>query len=62
LSDRELYDIIPFLDNLGSAHGSDVRDEIRKYGREGTGKKYAELQTARRDFILSQRVSFDYLS
>ena len=43
LNDRELYDIIPFLDNLGSSHGSDVRDEIKKYGREGTGKKYGEL-------------------
>lgn len=46
----------PFSVDLGQAHGSDVRDEIRKYGREGTGKKYMELQSARRDFILKQRV------
>ena len=43
INDRELYDILPFLDNLGSAHGSDVRTEIKKYGREGTGKKYLEV-------------------
>jgi len=55
--DRELYDIMPFLENLGGAHGTDARGEIKKYGREGTGKKYNELQSARRDFILKQRVS-----
>ena len=43
INDRELYDILPFLDNVGSAHGSDVRAEIKKYGREGTGKKYLEV-------------------
>lgn len=53
--DRELYDIMPFLENLGQAHGSDARQEIKKYGREGTGKKYMELQSARRDFIMKQR-------
>jgi mitochondrial import inner membrane translocase subunit TIM50 len=53
--DRELYDIMPFLENLAQAHGSDARAEIKKFGREGTGKKYIELQTKRREFILSQR-------
>jgi import inner membrane translocase subunit TIM50 len=54
-SDRELYDIMPFLENLAQAHGSDARSEIKKFGREGTGKKYIELQSARRDFIMKQR-------
>jgi import inner membrane translocase subunit TIM50 len=53
--DRELYDLMPFLENLSQAHGSDARNEIKKYGREGTGKKYLEVQSARRDFILKQR-------
>ena len=57
-SDRELYDLMPFLDNIGQAHGSDVRNENKKYGREGTGKKYMDIQGARRDFILKQRVSW----
>ncbi len=55
--DRELYDIMPFLENLGGAHGTDARSEIKKFGREGTGKKYNEMQSMRRDFILKQRVS-----
>ena len=52
-SDRELYDIMPFLESkynyinnildLGQAHGSDVRQEIKKFGKEGTGKKYLEI-------------------
>lgn len=43
MADRELYDLMPFLENLGQAHGSDARAEIKKYGKEGTGKKYIEL-------------------
>ena len=39
INDRELYDILPFLDNVGSAHGSDVRAEIKKYGRGIERKK-----------------------
>jgi mitochondrial import inner membrane translocase subunit TIM50 len=50
--DRELYDLMPFLENLAGAPGSDVRNEIKKYGREGTGKKYIEMQSARKEFIL----------
>jgi TFIIF-interacting CTD phosphatase-like protein len=67
-NDRELYDIMPFLESislvrylcfldLGQAHGSDARQEIKRYGREGTGKKYMELQNARRELILKQRVN-----
>lgn len=41
-SDRELYDIMPFLENLSQSPG-DSRAEIKKYGREGTGKKYNEI-------------------
>lgn len=41
--DRELYDIMPFLENLGQAQGVDVRQELQRYGREGTGRKYMEL-------------------
>lgn len=55
-NDRELYDIMPFLENLGNAHGADARKEIQKYGKEGTGRKYMELQNARKEFILKQRV------
>jgi import inner membrane translocase subunit TIM50 len=43
MNDRELYDIMPFLENLGASHSADARQEIKKYGREGTGKKYMEL-------------------
>lgn len=56
-SDRELYDIMPFLENLGQKHGSDARKEIQQFGREGTGKKFIELQQARREMIMKQRVS-----
>eukprot|EP00347_Sterkiella_histriomuscorum_P015966 403355012 len=55
--DRELYDIMPFLENLAQAHGSDGRQEIKKFGREGTGRKYIEMQNARRELILKQRNS-----
>jgi hypothetical protein len=57
-NDRELYDIMAFLENIGQSQGGDVRQEIQKYGREGTGKKYNEVQSMRRDFILKQRVIY----
>ena len=50
-SDRELYDILPFLEKLAQQHGADVRKELAKYGREGTGKKYRDVMIARRDII-----------
>jgi hypothetical protein len=37
------------------AHGSDVRKELDKYGREGTGQKYKGILEARREMILEQR-------
>lgn len=58
--DRELYDIMPFLENVAGQHGSDVRQEIKKYGKEGTGRKYIDVMSARRDFIIKQRVSKYY--
>ena len=42
--------------DLAQAQGADVREEIKRYGREGTGKKYMDLQNARRDMIMKQRV------
>ena len=42
--------------DLGQAHGTDARQEIKKFGREGTGKKYIEMQNARRELIIKQRV------
>jgi hypothetical protein len=41
--DRELYDLMPFLENLGEARNVDVRQEIKKLGREGTGAKFREI-------------------
>lgn len=40
--------------NIDVAQSSnvDVRDEIKKYGRENTGKKYMDVQNARRSMIL----------
>ena len=55
--DRELYDLIPFLENLGEARNVDVRAEIKKYGREGTGPKFREMQLARQQYIMQQRVT-----
>jgi hypothetical protein len=46
--------------DLAQAYGSDARQEIKKFGKEGTGKKYMELQSARRDMILKQRVNLIY--
>lgn len=39
--DRELIDLIPFLDHLAKYQG-DVRKEIARLGREDGYKKYAE--------------------
>lgn len=55
--DRELYDLIPFLENLGEARNVDARQEIKKLGREGTGAKFREIQLARQQYIMQQRVS-----
>jgi hypothetical protein len=34
---------------------ADVRKELDMYGREGTGKKFMEVLSARRSMILQQR-------
>lgn len=54
-TDRELYDILPFLEKLAQQHGCDARKEIARYGREDTGKKYREVMIARRDIINKKR-------
>mmetsp|Transcript_37346 Transcript_37346/g.57242 ORF Transcript_37346/g.57242 Transcript_37346/m.57242 type:complete len:98 (+) Transcript_37346:604-897(+) len=54
LDDRNLTDMIPFLDHL-SQHKGDVRQEIKKYGRENCGKKYAEQKMQQMQFIQNQR-------
>ena len=35
----------------------DVRQEIAKFGQEGTAQKFNSMQVARRDMILKQRES-----
>lgn len=57
LNDRELYDLLPFLENMAMRPGIDVRKEIEKVGREGTGQRYREIMTARRDIIQRQQKS-----
>lgn len=39
--DRDLIDLIPFLDHLAK-HTGDVRREISRYGRETCGSKFKE--------------------
>lgn len=60
--DRELYDLMPFLESLGEARNVDVRSEIKKLGREGTGAKFREIQLAKQQYILQQRVSLHPIS
>jgi import inner membrane translocase subunit TIM50 len=57
MNDRELYDLLPFLENLAMRPNVDVRKEIEKVGREGTGQRYREIMTARRDIIQRQQKS-----
>lgn len=49
--DRALFDIIPFLESLAQKP-TDVRDELKRYGRENTAQSFNSLQTQRRDMIL----------
>lgn len=56
INDFSILKYLYILIDLGQAHGSDVRQELKRYGKEGTGKKYMELQNARREMIMRQRV------
>eukprot|EP00831_Metopus_contortus_P003901 TRINITY_DN11438_c0_g1_i5.p1 TRINITY_DN11438_c0_g1~~TRINITY_DN11438_c0_g1_i5.p1 ORF type:complete len:142 (-),score=26.64 TRINITY_DN11438_c0_g1_i5:82-507(-) len=49
-SDRELFDVLPFLEHLASPSILDVREEISKYGNEEGYKKFMEelVDTKRR--------------
>lgn len=40
-ADRDLIDLIPFLDHLSKYNG-DVRKEIARYGRDTCGSKFQE--------------------
>lgn len=55
--DRELVDLIPFLDHLAKMQGGDIRTELKKYGREGTGQKYNQMQSMMMQSIQRQRES-----
>lgn len=55
-SDRELIDLIPFLEHLANPR-LDVRKELRKYGNEKPADKFNEVQKARRDMIQQKRDS-----
>jgi len=48
--DRELIDLIPFLDHLAKFPG-DGRKEIRRFGREDGYKKYMDQQKMKQQFI-----------
>ena len=37
--------------------GGDIREELRKYGREGTGQKYRQMQSRMMESIQRQRES-----
>lgn len=54
--DRELIDLIPFLEHLAQP-GLDVRRELQKFGKENPVSKFNEIQSARRDLIQQKRQS-----
>jgi import inner membrane translocase subunit TIM50 len=56
MNDRELLDLIPFLEHLAQP-GLDVKKELERYGRENTSRKFNEIQSARRDMIQQKRQS-----
>lgn len=45
-----------FID-LSKMQGGDIREELRKYGREGTGQKYRQMQSRMMESIQRQRES-----
>jgi import inner membrane translocase subunit TIM50 len=53
--DRELYDLMPFLESLAMDPRVDVRRELDKYGRDNVGQKFKEVREAQRQMILQQR-------
>lgn len=53
--DRELIDLVPFLESMAQKQGVDLREEMRRYGRENTSKTFNQMQAHRRDMIMKQR-------
>ena len=51
--DRELYDIMPFLEDLAMKHGQDTRKVIAEIGNEGTGRRFRDILQARRSMIMN---------
>ena len=45
-----------FID-LSKMQGGDIREVLRKYGREGTGQKYRQMQSRMMESIQRQRES-----
>ena len=43
--------------DLAKMQGGDIREELRKYGREGTGQKYRQMQSMMMESIQRQRES-----
>lgn len=53
-NDRELIDLVPFLESIAQKP-CDVREELRRYGRENTAQKFNSLQSYRRELIMKQQ-------
>ena len=60
--DRELIELIPFLEHLIKDKVPDVREEIKKFGHVDTGKKYLEkLQKIRDSLVVRQQTGLGRL-
>lgn len=64
--DRQLVDLIPFLESksskslpfpsdLAQKQQADVREELKKFSRDNTSQKFNQMQAMQRDFIYQQR-------